>query len=847
MSETALKRLPVIDSLQGYNKDLLKELVPTSTFELTGLITYWTNRLQSAAEGETALIALEISRIEAILMKKVDLAESLLEIESNPLHEAVLAEQTKQINEVLPGDKEKGVNLKDFDKHGKRKSPAVEESTGEPKKMKDIRQECRTLLADNKYDEAMKLAESTLGKAYYVPAGDEQKPYAWKKPAIDKWFRDISEHIAEEQQGKETAAPKIQGPKLAHEQGIETQQDFDNWIIGQAKITTLKHLLTLPYIKEVDSNKTLQDSWCNRFESYMAIEEYVTTYYKSLEDTMDKRITHDTYNLDLARKTILGFKKTGFNIDVTVDNLGMLRKGDGYLNLEGENENGIKTTIVINNRDDLRKYVSELYSEWSRLTGESVEKKDAENKSSGDKVNSIVIDGIVKNGFKDDKSLETIMKWKGVKDFISRAKKADPVWDAENHIKVYYNKLERESKDQIHPVNEKGEPAATVTETAQGASTEQETVASEKKEDPSQKLMGKKKVEKEDTSSFNKKDEEGLITKFSEFFPKGRNLIKEGHSMEQLVEWGTKELLNRPLDGKQESVHKDPVKIKALVEGMFKNELADFTNGVEREDKIEKVENAFKATIKALDPKKFNLGWGVKLLKDEFLKVNLGFPLSELRDKVEQITEATRPAFLDKYLREHGRRRDITINTGEKLEFTEKVVKLTDPEVWKECLEFKTLDDLTNTLIKLREKHEWEKGLSTILQMNESNHFEKKMLADEVIEWYTSNILNEIEATTTLDKPTPTTIEDDLNKIKDATNYTSLKGAILEMLDKAENQSDREDLRPYVIKVLKKDASGKYARKIGKMKESKLHTYLNKLEQPEVDAETEIGKPKHDE
>ncbi len=641
----------------------------------------------------------------------------------------------------------------------------------------------RYLQLINKGSEDKEVADAIL-PIFFSNRGYDEKQ-------IQKWVKAIKN--AGDEFNKVDHLTVLGTPKLFFPEGLtQAELSYDDFVaILKDTEKSLEEKQTL--CAEHLSGKTVK--W-DPFEMELYTDNHVFDYVikKIIEvEENDKQNAIHTYDQkNMAILCQAAFENSVSEEDFIKEHIDLILKPDGtFRTLENE-DNGYK--VEIKNKGDFEKYVHDIYEKLSKedTTLEtqkengsvSVEKK--EESESTDRRITILKSGFeeklkafddIRNLF-DDSFIQDILENGVVIDAHS-----DP--DHKDTTVEYFEPKSKKLKDYL-------------------------------------KAMYAKLHAVEYTKPDTFDDGDVRVYSFSQLQEEGNKLVKAGKTKEEMVDWVTKNILNRRLEDQSDdkAMYQDANVIPNMVDALF-----GFAEKKETEPLMS--EEAGKDAIdKMLKDEKMSLMQVIKAAKDVYNKMGEPKKLSEIHKEIMALAETVCP---EKY-KAHKER---VAKVGEKKQtFVQEKFSQIHPEEWEKLKETTSLDDLFNACVSYKDKDDWRVGLALALEVMPLGKIEsaKDWTVEQITEWYNSKVLSDPTAPVEEKKkeePKKETedvkVPEHLNEVMNASSPKSFKRALDEVV---KNHEDTQEARKNMINAIK-FGTGKHTRKISKMPEKDIHDMIN--------------------
>ena len=227
---------------ENFNVSTINELLfkPNEVIEV---IEYWQKRKMHVCDDAKAVCDIEISRLEAILLRLTDVNADVMSINSEAMASRIDAIGTDQ---SMPFEKTKD---------SKTVSLLNGEKIIEIPEFKDLTRACINLIKKNRKEVAIDLATKHLAEAKYIPKDKTKKPHKWTDKEIQSWLKDLYEKISEEVKPTEVSQ-KEQKTKQHNEVLKRKALDIlDDANIGVNKIDQIANAYKAEKIVDLQSYK----------------------------------------------------------------------------------------------------------------------------------------------------------------------------------------------------------------------------------------------------------------------------------------------------------------------------------------------------------------------------------------------------------------------------------------------------------------------------------------------------------------------------------------------------------------------------------------------------------------
>jgi len=311
------------------------------------------------------------------------------------------------------------------------------------------------------------------------------------------------------------------------------------------------------------------------------------------------------------------------------------------------------------------------------------------------------------------------------------------------------------------------------------------------------------------------------IYTFSQLKEEGDKLVKAGKTREELIDWVSKNIINRQLEDQpdEKQVYKNTDVIPNIVDTMF-----GFAE--KRATEPEMTEEVGEDAInKMLKDEKMSLMQVTRAAKDIYQKMGTPKGLSETH---KEILERAKEACPEKLKNHLAQTRELK---EKKEKFVQEKFSKLHPKAWEELKDISSMDDLYNACVSYKDQDDWKVGLALALEIvplgniKEAKDWDVKATTD----WYNTKVLSDptekkasekkVVEEETEEEPVP----EHLNDLMNAKNPKSFKQLLDGIVSTFE---DTQEARKDLINAIK-FGKGKHTRKISKMPETEIHGMIN--------------------
>jgi len=319
------------------------------------------------------------------------------------------------------------------------------------------------------------------------------------------------------------------------------------------------------------------------------------------------------------------------------------------------------------------------------------------------------------------------------------------------------------------------------------------------------------------------KQKETDITSFKQLYPEGKKLIESGKTVDEVVAWAKKNILNKKLEEHQDDtqIWTDEDHLENIVRSMFEKKK-------EKEEPTIDKETGEKLIDQHIEDQSISMVKTIRSVKG--ILHEMGETQASLNSSLDLIkkrgTELKSQKVID-YVEKKRKQKEEKENA----EKTHVQEKFSDkfPEDWKQFKNISTTEALYNNCKLIKEVNDWKDALAYVIEVTAINEVEgiEKGNIEQATEWFNKNIIESKPNTEQEKKEKKEEKKTEIpSNVKSLMNCKSKKAFKISLDEIMSTIDDTPELRKNIILAIK-EGTGSHTRKVAKSPENEIQSMIN--------------------